>query len=190
MARDNWYGHPQPLFLPDGDGIRLYRPYTRPLNCFDVLAPSRLFNVLWGIDEGYDHKDRVSALLDFVCNARLLSDAERAHVLREVLDEMVRQIHSDGGQAIFLLLPDQNDFWSREEGGVGEDQRELTAALERSGHPWIDGLRVLRASGVDPNSLYLPNDSAHLSTLGGQFIAAALAEELIGREAASESRVP
>jgi len=177
-GRDNWYGHPQPLFVPDGDGIRLHREHTPPSNCFDRLASSRLFNVLWGLSSSWGHKDRVSALLDLVCNARVLSSSDRDLAIRRMFAVLERTAEAHGSTLLFFLLADKNDFRD-----VREDYRQLASFLEEGGHNWLDGLGVLRESGVQLSQLYLPDDAAHVTRRGGAIIAEAIAEELWRLEA-------
>lgn len=171
-GRDNWYGHRKPLFVPDGDSIRLKDPSKPALNCVDVLAQSLLFHFLWkDLEVG-------QTVLNLVCNTTTLSDEDRAVVVRRLFDKTAQLADAHDARLLWVLLPDRND-WRKNSWYTNEKTRypHLARILKETGHEVLWLYDVFDAY-EDKDALYLPNDSAHYSVLGNQVLADALARRL------------
>lgn len=171
-GRDNWYGHRKPLFVPDGESIRLKDPSKPDLNCVDLLAQSLLFHFLWkDLEVG-------QAVLNLVCNTTSLSDEDRAVVVRRLLDKTAELVSAHDARLLWVLLPDRND-WRKNSWYTNEKTRypHLARILKETGHEVLWLYDVFDAY-EDKDALYLPDDSAHYSVLGNQVLADALAKRL------------
>lgn len=174
-AMSHWSGHSSPLFVPDGDGLKLWREHTPKFNCVDFLSGSLLFKPLWA-----DLKF-AEGLGGTICNARTLAEPEHGEVVRRLFAEIDNLVRSFDARLVYVLLPDRWDFTT-----------ETWYALEKTKYPHLarllaDGgyevhwfLDDIEATGEPVESFYLPKDSAHLSAKGHRLLAEALLRRLGG----------
>ena len=172
-AMSNWSGHSTPLFVPEGDGLKLWREYTPRFNCVDFLSASLLFRPLWA-----DLKF-AEWLGGLICNARTLQEPEHGEVVRRLLARIDELVKSQGAELLFVLLPDRWDF-SEGTWYTREKTRypHLARLLKEGGYAthWL--YDDIAATGEPVESYYLPKDSAHLSAKGHKLLAEALAKRL------------
>jgi len=168
-AMSNWSGHSTPLFVPEGDGLKLWREHTPRFNCVDFLSASLLFRPLWA-----DLKF-AEWLGGLICNARTLQEPEHGEVVRRLLAEIDRLVRSHDAELLYLLLPDRWDFtegtwYTREK----TRYPHLARLLKEGGYEvhWL--YDDIAATGEPVESFYLPKDSAHLSAKGHRLLGEAL----------------
>ncbi len=172
-AMSNWSGHSTPLFELDGDGLRLYRPEIPRFNCVDVLSGSLLFKPLW------QRFDLAMEIMNTVCNVRTLEEPEHGEVVHLLLKAIEALVQEQGARLLYVLLPDVNDF-DPESWYVKEKSRlpQLRAALIRGGYDWVDIYEPLSTAATEVATLFLPEDSAHLSAAGMRLLATTLSPRI------------
>ncbi len=173
----NWNGHATVMFVPDGDDLRLWREYTPRFNCIDFLSSSVLFyRYLWSWPE------LAGGLLDLVCNAAHLEEPVLEEVVRRILRKIDELVRSHGARLLYVLLPDANDFMP--DGRYVRElsrYRNLEKLLKEGGYEVLWIFDEIRASGIPPESLYIPGDSAHFNVAGNRFLADVLGRVLAHR---------
>ncbi len=176
----NWRGHSKPLFVRDGDGIKLFRERAPSYNCVDQLGGSLLFKPIW------TYEAVAQKSIDVVCNVRTLSEPEHAFVVEKLLEAIDETVKKAGGRALFVLLPDRNDF-NMDRFVVSPDQYyaktlarydQLATLLKEGGFDVLWFKDEMERASENPFSLYLPNDSAHLNVAGNRLLADVLQREL------------
>ena len=174
-AMSNWSGHSTPLFVPDGQGLKLWRQDTPRFNCVDFLSGSLLFKPLWA---DLKFAERLGGL---ICNARTLAEPEHREVVSRLLAAIERLVRSHDAELIYLLLPDRWDFtegtWYAQE---KTRYPHLVDLLTEGGYEVHWFMDDITATGDPVESLYLPKDSAHLSASGHKLLAGALRRRLAG----------
>ncbi len=115
---DNNYGYAKPLFVPDGDGIRLANVPLSESNCVYFFSRSLLFSFLWrwameaetGWPRRGSRREQVTHWIDRLCSSRVLDEQDG----RRVIERLFHRIHAlaleHGAQVMFVLLPDGGDF--------------------------------------------------------------------------------
>ena len=174
-AMSNWSGHSTPLFVPDGDGLKLWREHTPRFNCVDFLSGSLLFRPLWS---DLKFAERLGGM---ICNARTLEEPEHGEVVRRLLAEIDKLVRSHDAELVYLLLPDRWDFtsdtWYALEKTRYPHLARLLAEGEYEVHWFLDDIK---GTGEPVESFYLPKDSAHLSAKGHRLLAEGLLRRIRG----------
>jgi lysophospholipase L1-like esterase len=166
----NWNGHATVMFVPDGDGLKLWREHTPRFNCIDFLSSSVLFyRFLW------TWPDFAGGLLDGLCNAPHLDEPVLEEVVRRILRQTEELVRSHGARLLYVLLPDANDF--QPEGRYVRElskYRNLEKLLKEGGYDVLWFFDEIRASGIPAEDLYIPGDSAHFNVAGNRLLAETL----------------
>ena len=165
-AMSHWSGHSTPLFVPDGDGLRLFREHTPRLNCIDALSGSLLFKPLWS------SFDAAMSLLAAVCNVRTLDEEEHRLVVSRLFKSIEALVTGQGGRLLYVLLPDLNDFnrdsWYWKE---KSRYRDLEVLLREGGYDVLWLYDDLCGSPGEPSDYFIEGDSAHLNRAGHRLLA-------------------
>lgn len=186
---DNWFGRRMPIFVPEGDDVRLAIERIPDFSCIEFLMASRFFNVLWRhlASDDWVSKERAEVVLNAVCDAVTLSEPELYEVVRRTLRKIERLVHSHGARLVYLYLPMSEDVdgpkdWhpnvmplyrllSEGSYDVIWLQDDLLAAARASEKPYPEAI----------GELYLPGDIGHFSQKGNQSLADVLQRELKAR---------
>lgn len=173
VGMSHWSGHSTPVFeLRDGQ-LSLFRPHTPGFNCIDVLSGSLLFKPLWLFPRF------AMGLEELVCNVRTLSEPEHGEVVARLLEAIAHVAKAQSTRLLYVLLPDRNDFdrqgWYYREKSKYD---ALARLLKDGGYDVLWFRDSIEASGVDPRTLYLPDDAAHFNAAGHRLLADELHREL------------
>jgi len=173
VGMSHWSGHSTPVFeLRDGR-LSLFRPHTPGFNCIDVLSGSLLFKPLWLFPRF------AMGLEELVCNVRTLSEPEHGQVVTLLLSAIADLARAQSARLLYVLLPDRNDFdrqgWYYREKSKYD---ALARLLKGGGYDVLWFRDSIEVSGVDPLSLYLPDDAAHFNAAGHRMLADELHREL------------
>ncbi len=133
---DNNYGYAKPLFVPDGEGLRLANIPLTETNCVYLFSRSLLFSFLWrwamaeeqGYPRGGRRREAVTHLIDHLCSSKRLTEEEGRKVVERLLHRIAALAAEHGAQVGFVLLPDGGDF-------VDRDYRD---------RPWFPKLRFFQ----------------------------------------------
>lgn len=191
---DNNYGYSKPLFVPDGNGLRLTNVPLSSSNCVYFFSRSLLFSFLWrwavreekGFPRGSSRRETVTRLIATVCGSKVLNAEDGRTVIERLLDRIVALASEQGAEAAFVLLPDGSDFvnpesFRRPPFPKLQFFREL---MRRSPYRYLDLSKVLsRLAKCEPgdgraceasfeNLVYL--DGSHYTPYGHRFVADAL----------------
>ena len=190
LKRDNWYGRTQPFFAPRGDDVALVRASTPFFNCVDVLASSALFKLLWDhlSTERWTSMARAQALLDFICDADRLDDAQAERVVVGLLRRVEALARARGARLLVLILPDRLHLEDPKRGAPSDHMR-LARAVRAGGfdaHLFREDVlaEVTRGAGgreAALDRLYIEGDNAHFSAAGNRLLADVLVREMDAR---------
>jgi lysophospholipase L1-like esterase len=190
LKRDNWYGRTQPFFAPRGDDVALVRASTPFFNCVDVLASSALFKLLWDhlSTDRWTSMARAQALLDFICDADRLDDAQAERVVRGLTRRVEALARARGARLLVLILPDRLHLEDPER-GAPSDHARLARAVRAGGfdaHLFREDVlaevaRSARGREAALDALYIEGDNAHFSAAGNRLLADVLVREMTAR---------
>ena len=166
----NWRGHATVMFVPHGEDLTLWRKHTPRFNCIDFLSSSVLFSsYLWS------WPDFANALIDATCNTHRLEEPDHEEVVRRILRKTETLAHNQGAELLYLMLPDRNDFHpdSRYVKKLSK-YKTLERLLTEGGYNVLWFYDDIKATGIDPDSLYITDDSAHFNVAGNRILAESL----------------